>query len=229
MLDLLAKNKRGFWANESNIFFEPTCGHGNIVLAIFNRRLEAIYKKNIAQYGNEAAFYAVSNSLNTIWAIDIDHKNIKQCQERVFSYILKFFKNKFLYNSEIVFINENRDFFAHILSAIKWQIFESETLSGLSDEEYAEQAADLTKSGAKWYKKNGHCKVDFNLSWVDYYNDCTAKGLVPIEYERSLSFIKNILRGRNRGFLDFSFAKFLFNSKKSSEESKRFQIQEIGA
>ena len=65
MLDLLAKNKRGIWSDEEISFFEPCAGHGNIVLPIYKRRLEGIYKKAVAQGNRDAAHYAVANALNT--------------------------------------------------------------------------------------------------------------------------------------------------------------------
>ena len=49
MLDLLAKDKRGMWSDEEISFFEPCSGHGNIVLPIYKRRLEGIYKKATSQ------------------------------------------------------------------------------------------------------------------------------------------------------------------------------------
>ena len=42
MLDLLGKDCKNIWRNERYVFFEPCCGYGNIVLAIYRRRLEAL-------------------------------------------------------------------------------------------------------------------------------------------------------------------------------------------
>jgi len=49
MLDLLGQECKNFWANENRVFFEPCCGHGNIVLAIYRRRLQAIYQQAVTQ------------------------------------------------------------------------------------------------------------------------------------------------------------------------------------
>src|SRR4051812_561909 len=76
MLDLFCKDKRGLWADEDVSFFEPTCGHGNFVIAIYKRRVEAIYKKALSQQIRDPALYAVANAINTLWAIDIDSKNV---------------------------------------------------------------------------------------------------------------------------------------------------------
>ena len=92
MLDLLAKDKRGIWSNEEIAFFEPCAGHGNIVLPIYKRRLEGIYKKSVAKGIRDASYYAVSNALNTLWAIDIDQKNVDDCRSRVLLVTFDFHK-----------------------------------------------------------------------------------------------------------------------------------------
>ena len=66
MLDLLSADNENFWSSEDNVFFEPSCGHGNIVTAIYKRRLLEIYKVNFQKYSKNTAYYAVSNALNTI-------------------------------------------------------------------------------------------------------------------------------------------------------------------
>ena len=42
MLDLLDKS---VFADNNTVFFEPTCGHGNFVVAIVERRLDAFLRK----------------------------------------------------------------------------------------------------------------------------------------------------------------------------------------
>lgn len=131
MLNLLAKDKRGLWSDEGVSFFEPCCGHGNIVLSIYKRRLDSIYRKALQQGVREAAYYTVANALNTLWAIDIDPKNVENCRSRVLSATLDFLKTKLEIKSNTVLLSKKRDFFAHVLSAIKWHIDENETLSAL--------------------------------------------------------------------------------------------------
>ena len=42
MLKLLSDGKKGFWSDENHVFFEPNCGHGNIVIGIYRKG----YSKN---------------------------------------------------------------------------------------------------------------------------------------------------------------------------------------
>jgi len=42
MFDLLEES---VWSDENIIFFEPTCGHGNFVVAVAERRFNAFFKK----------------------------------------------------------------------------------------------------------------------------------------------------------------------------------------
>jgi hypothetical protein len=211
MLSLLAKDKRGLWSDEEISFFEPCSGHGNIVLPIYRRRLDGIYKKAVSQgLSNktaEAPYYAVANALNTLWAIDIDPKNVENCRSRVLSATLDFLKEKLETKNDSNLFSKKRDFFAHVLSAIKWHIDENETLSALSKPENAKAIANLTKSGATWFSRNGHQPMDFDLSWVNFYESCESSKTIPLEYERSLRFIDAVLTGKLRGFEDYEFAK----------------------
>lgn len=224
MLNLLSKDKRGLWSDEEISFFEPCSGHGNIVLPIYKRRLEGIYKKATAQglgKTNEAPFYAVANALNTLWAIDIDPKNVENCRSRVLSATLDFLKTKLEIKSDTILFSKKRDFFAHILSAIKWHIDENETLSALSNPENAKASANLTKVGAKWFSQNGHQLMDFDLSWVNFYESCEASKTIPLEYERSLRFIDAILSGKLRGFDDYEFAKAVIEITKPQDTARK--------
>ncbi len=216
MLNLLARDKRSVWSDEAIAFFEPCSGHGNIVLPIYKRRLEGIYKKAVAQGVSgktaEAPFYAVANALNTLWAIDIDPKNVENCRSRVLSTTLDFLKSKLDIKSDLILLSKKQNFFAHVLSAIKWHIAENETLSALSNPENAKASANLTKAGAKWFSQNGHQPMNFDLSWVNFYESCEASKTIPLEYERSLRFIDAVLSGKLQGFEDYEFAKAVLKS-----------------
>lgn len=224
MLDLLSKEQRTLWSNEDISFFEPCCGHGNIVIAIYKRRLEGIYKKIAAQgvfKNNEAPFYAVANTLNTLWAIDIDLKNVENCRSRVLLETLNFLKRKLEIKNDAFLVSKKKDFFAHILSAIKWHIDENETISAMSDPDVAKASASLTVTGAKWFSKNGHRAMNFNLTWVSFYTSCENSKVIPIEYERSLRFLDSILSRKPKGFEDYEFAKVVFEAKEPQRNTSK--------
>ena len=210
MLDLIAKDKRNFWSDEDIVFFEPCCGHGNIVLPIYRRRLEAIYKKALAQgFGKtkEAPLYAVANALNTLWAIDIDEKNVENTRSRVLHESVEFLKQKLSINNNQTLISKNKEFFSHVLSALRWHIDENETLSALSTDKDAKTSANITKAGSKWFSQNGHNELDFDLTWVSFFESCESSKTVPLEYERSVKFINSFVAGKLKGFEEFNFAK----------------------
>lgn len=211
MLNLLAKDKQSLWSDEEISFFEPCSGHGNIVLSIYKRRLAGIHEKVVAQGLSsktvETPFYAVANALNTLWAIDIDPKNVENCRSRVLLQTLDFLKTKLEIKSDVILISKRQNFFAHVLSAIKWHINENETLSSLNNPENAKASANLTKVGAKWFLQNGHHPMNFDLSWVNFYKSCEASETVPLEYKRSYRFIDAVLSGKLKGFKDYKFAK----------------------
>ena len=221
MLSLLARDKKGIWADEGVIFFEPCSGHGNIVLSIYRRRLEGIYKKTLSKGLSEAPYYAVANALHTLWAIDIDSTNIENCRSRVLSATFTFLKEKTNAKNEYELITKEKEFFAHILAAIKWHISENETLSALSSPDIAKSNANLTKSGTKWLLKNGHKELDFDFTWASFFESCEESNVTPLEYERSMKFINNFLSGKLRGFDDFEFAKAILDADKNSEREQK--------
>ena len=220
MLELLTRGKKNFWNNEELVFFEPSCGHGNIVLPIFKRRLEAIYRKAESNDTKNPAFYAVANTVNTLWAIDIDAKNIESCRTRLLAMSLNFLKEKTGSKSDIQLIQKNQKFFAHLVSALKWQIHENEALSSLSVPQRASQKAGQTRIGGKWFRDNGHREVDFDLSWATYFRACEKEKVAPLDFERSQKFIESILTGSNKGYVDFEFAKLAITETKVSTPSK---------
>lgn len=217
MLDLLSKGKKNFWSNEEIIFFEPSCGHGNIAIPIFKRRLEAIYKKAQDNQKNPA-FYAVANALNTLWAIDIDEKNIQNCRTRLLVVSLEFLKLKTGIKSDYLLVQKNQKFFAHLFCALKWQIHENETLSGLSSPTEASRQASKTRIGGKWFQKNGHRELDFETSWATYFTECVNEKVAPLDFERSQKFIDGLLNGSTKGYVEFEFAKFIISEAPTTTE-----------
>ena len=63
-------------------FLEPACGDGNFLAEILRRKLARVkrqYKRNNSEY-TKNAFLA----LTSIYGIDIQEDNVKECQERLF-------------------------------------------------------------------------------------------------------------------------------------------------
>lgn len=220
MLDLLTRGKKNFWNNEELVFFEPSCGHGNIVLPIFKRRLEAIYKKAEANDIKNPALYSVANAVNTLWAIDIDSKNIQNCRTRLFAMSLDFLREKTGSKSDIQLIQKNQKFFTHLVCALKWQIHENEALSSLSTPQNASRKAGQTRIGGKWFRDKGHREIDFDLSWATYFRSCEKEKVAPLDFERSQKFIESLIAGSNKGYADFEFAKLAIAETKVSTPSK---------
>lgn len=230
MLALLSKDKRTLWSDENTAFFEMSCGHGNIVVPIYRKRLEAIYRKALGNGIRDAAYYAVANAINTLWAIDIDAKNVSQCRTRVLLATFDFLKSKLGIESEYAIIVKKSNFFAHLLCAISWHISENEALSALSDIDTAATNAKQTRAGAKWFSKNGHQPIDFDLSWVSYFESCKKDKASVMDYERALRFISRCVLGNAKSSGDFEFAKYLLEieaptSVGASRRSKGMAIE----
>jgi len=205
MLDLVSKGKKNFWNNEDIVFFEPTCGHGNIVQSIYRRRLSALYKKALSNDVKNPHLYAIANAINTLWAIDIDSKNIEHTRSRILWLTFEFLKKELEIESEIVIIQKNQKFFSHFFCALLWQVHENEALSSLG----TERSAYTTKTGAKWLSANKHKSINFDLTWATYFSDCESQKITPLHLERSKRFLDSLLSGAKRGYSEFEFAKFI--------------------
>lgn len=220
ILDLLSRGRKNFWSHEETYFFEPTCGHGNIVVSIFKRRLNALLKKAEIDDVKNPSFHALANALNTIWAIDIDSENILNCRTRLLVLSLAFLKETTGIKSDYLLIQKNQKFFAHVLCALKWQICENEALSALTDSVNAPIRAKQTRIGGKWYSINGHKKIDFDLTWANYYQTCSKAKTAVLDFERAEKFISGVLNNSIKGYSEFDFAKFIVSDAKPSQAKK---------
>jgi len=155
------------WSEENTTFFEPSCGHGNIVIPVLAKRLTALHKKYTRLDLPNAKLRATANALNTLWAIDICPKNVELTKKRILDLLLK---EQFLPAAGYGAV-KRRDFLAHVLCALDRQIHENEALSALSVEENAATAAAKTNLGHSWFRKNGHRPIDFAKTWAATVQD----------------------------------------------------------
>ncbi|PIU00473.1 MAG: hypothetical protein COT74_05985 [Bdellovibrionales bacterium CG10_big_fil_rev_8_21_14_0_10_45_34] len=145
---LLSTLNSKVWTDETAIFFEPTCGHGNIALPVFMRRVKELKRKFERGGSPKPILVAVANALNTLWAIDICAKNVELTRKRLFEFVLYSLKEEGI----TLYQARTREFMAHVLCALLWQIHENEALSSIG----SASAANQTKVGRDWLKKNAH-------------------------------------------------------------------------
>ena len=211
MLDLITEQNKNLWSDEDIVFFEPTCGHGNIVTAILRRRLNGFYKKAISHSIKDAPLYAVANAVNSLWAIDIDGKNVNECRERTINTCIAFLADKYSPDSLTSTFEKNCDFYAHLLCAIYWQISENEMLSAISS------SGHETRTGSRWIKRNGVRAINFDLTWATHFETCEKQEATPIFFHRALKLTKARFPESIKTGSEFEFARAamqsLFNPK----------------
>jgi hypothetical protein len=79
-------------------------------------------------------------------------------------------------------------------------------LSSLSSAESAKANAEKTKSGSVWFAKHGHRPLTFDLTWVEYCQQCKQDNLANITYQRAFRFITQLLDGNFQQRTEFLFA-----------------------
>ncbi len=209
MLTLLSAGRKDFWGDINHVFFEPNCGHGNFVIAIYQKRLQALCKKAPSQNPTQAALFAIANAINTLWAIDIDAENVNQCRNRVFQETMVFLQQKTGIPKQHSVVKQHKYFFAHLICAINWHIQENETLSCLSDSKAAKTNAEKTRSGRQWFARHGHHPLNFNLSWAEHYQRCRQDNLTDLTFQRAQRFLIDLLAGQFQTSAEFQFANIL--------------------
>lgn len=203
MLDLLNPK---VWASEETVFFEPTCGHGNFVTAILEKRIAALDKKYVKEHAKDHVLYAIATALNGLWAIDIDYSNVELTRKRVIDLIAISLK------SAEPQPRVSTDFLAHTLCAIQWQIHENEALSALTDDAKAISQASKTSLGKRWIKEHRHLPIEFEVPWSEYYLHALQQGIQPLIHERSSLFVIGISDKKIRRFNELAFAKDAIDS-----------------
>lgn len=90
MLELIPEN---VWSDPEYYFIEPSCGNGNFLEKIYNKRIKSGINEEIAN--------------KTLIGIDISEINIKECKERVNCVLIlgDFFDIKFDYNKIVILGN----------------------------------------------------------------------------------------------------------------------------
>lgn len=215
--ELLTILDSSVWSDENTIFFEPTCGHGNIVVPIIMKRINALERKYVRQRIKQPSLHAIANALNTIWAIDICSENIELTRTRVMSALVGYY----LESGDELNIGKARDFWSHILCTIKWQIHENEALSALTPNVHGSMATS-TKLGKTWISKNGHKPIDFTNDWASHYTSNLEMDTIPQMFLRALRFFDaSIESPAPRGFDDFNFAKNLLHQTISGARARK--------
>lgn len=76
MCDLIPKQ---IWDDINSTFLEPSCGNGNFVIEILQRKLKkCINKKDVYK------------ALKSVYAIDIMQDNIDECKDRIMQIVFEF-------------------------------------------------------------------------------------------------------------------------------------------
>ena len=68
------------WNDPTKTFMEPSCGNGNFIIAIIQRKID---------HGSK-----IEQAISTTYGIDILEDNIAECQQRVYELISKNIQNK---------------------------------------------------------------------------------------------------------------------------------------
>ncbi|MDR4483646.1 MAG: hypothetical protein R3B95_10580 [Nitrospirales bacterium] len=202
---MLAFFDQKLWTNEDSIFFEPSCGQGNIVQPILEKRIVALTKKYSRANLNEPVIHAVANAIHTLWAIDICPINVELTRKRAFALVVKTLQTA---KYDCIKSVKAREFLTHIMCTLVWQIQQNEALSAVSKGAIAETQAKKTKLGREWIKNNTHKPIDFALDWCAFYKQSTTQDAASLLFQRARQFLESSIKSdKIRGYDEFRFAR----------------------
>lgn len=199
MLDVFDKR---LWSDEEAIFFEPTAGHGNIVLPIVNKRFQALHHKYSKKNVKSPELQALTVTIRNLWAIDICSDNIQHLRERVLEYSV----NTIAKNQNIR-LETVTEYLPHLLCSIIWQIHENEALSALATPKNAKLEASKTIVGCHWYNENGHFPINFQDDWCSHFTGPNRTKKAEQLFLQAERLVQSILFGpKSRVSRDLAFA-----------------------
>jgi hypothetical protein len=92
MLDILPPE---VWGSIERTFLEPTCGDGNFLEKILQRKLQLIPKKINKTTTQEKNEYLILRAVASIYGVDIAPDNILACKQRLKQEVLDFWSNTY--------------------------------------------------------------------------------------------------------------------------------------
>ena len=121
MLDLV--ENFNFYAEDA-VFLEPSCGSGNFVVELVERRLKDYHNSGKFQAYARPHMAAIYCTVENLWAIDIDEKNVELCKQRVWKVIINFFQkhNRINFDNDLGKRHKHKRELSYFYSVIKKQI-----------------------------------------------------------------------------------------------------------
>ena len=90
MLDLVGETSYKMSAR----IFEPSCGNGNFLAAILDRKLETVKRINERHRGIKRFEYNIIKCLSSIYAIDICAENVSDSRQRLYQKVKDFYSEQ---------------------------------------------------------------------------------------------------------------------------------------
>ena len=150
MLDLLDQDD---FHDINTVYFEPSCGNGNICIEILRRRLGLFGEKT-----NYSKSEIVAICIENFWAIDVCAENISETRQRVLDMFVDFMKPEL----DVMAGGADTVFGLLIGKKIEEHIFEADFFSSMkSCPREAEEASHTTRMGRECYLRVGHRPMPF--------------------------------------------------------------------
>lgn len=165
MLDLVKMESNRIDSN----FLEPACGNGNFLIKILERKMKTVKKKyRKVQFDYERyLFIAVSS----IYGIDIQSDNIRECIDRLYFYVEKEYKK--LYKEEI-----DEKFLKSIKYVLSTNLICGDTLTGIMSNGEPILFAEWSLIG------NDVKRKDFVMCEMVAYSELEDKNTTILEAQR---------------------------------------------
>jgi hypothetical protein len=115
--------------NISSRFLEPSCGNGNFLIAILNRKLSVVSARYKGQKDFE--FYTLI-ALSSIYGVDICLENVKESRERMRTHVIDWYSDK--HNT----VKPTPGFYRSVDYILEKNIIQGDMLNGVAAIQFSE-------------------------------------------------------------------------------------------
>jgi hypothetical protein len=115
--------------NITSRFLEPSCGNGNFLIAILNRKMTIVSLRHKSQKDFE---FNTLIALSSIYGVDICLENVKESRERLKTHIIDWYSDK--RNT----VKPNEGFYSSVEYILEKNIIQGDMLNGVAAIQFSE-------------------------------------------------------------------------------------------
>lgn len=108
-------------------FLEPSCGNGNFLVAILNKKLTQVFDLYSSQKRQDHVEFNILRALSSIYGVDISPENVSESIERMIIHV------KDWYSEKLHTLQPNDKFYTSVEYILKQNIVVGDMINGVKE------------------------------------------------------------------------------------------------